>query len=98
MPASYRPAVQPRGSTPAGLGDFERRAQLLIFCTDLEVASVGKDLVLPMGGHQGAIAGATLQGRSWVMNADSRMGGVRHHQGKARTPKCVQGEGSGLLV
>lgn len=59
MPSSCGMGVQPRGSTTE-LGHFRRRAQLPACCTDLEVAGVGEDLVLAMGGHQGAIAGATL--------------------------------------
>lgn len=63
VPAPHRVGVQPRGSTTTGLGAFRGRAQLPTCRTDLEVTGVGEDLVLAMGGHQGAVAGATLQGR-----------------------------------
>lgn len=52
-----------KGEHPNKAGGFRGRTQLPTCRTDLEVAGVGEDLVLAMGGHQGAVAGAALWGR-----------------------------------
>lgn len=86
MTASCEVGVQPRASTPTGLGGFRERTQLPTCCTDLEVAGVGEDLVLAVCGHQGAVAGAALQGRRGLGTGtpghpDTNGAGQRHPWG-----------------